>query len=107
MALTATRYEHISLNAKGMPVIAGKGFKVIMLVGAMRADGLGPEELHASFPILTLGEIHSALAYYWDHQGEMDAELARREAIADELESAFPVPPVVARLKALKAERAR
>jgi uncharacterized protein (DUF433 family) len=100
MALTATRYEHIALNAEGMPVIAGKNFKVIMLVGAMRADGLGPEELHDNFPALTLGEIHSALAYYWDHQEEMDAELARRDAFAREMERTTPVSPFVARLRA-------
>jgi hypothetical protein len=33
-------------------------------------------------PQLTLGQIFSALAFYWDHQSEMDVLLA-----ADELET--------------------
>jgi hypothetical protein len=33
-------------------------------------------------PQLTLGQVFSALAYYWDHRSEMDALLA-----ADELET--------------------
>ena len=39
-------------------------------------------ELLEQHPHLTLGQVFSALAYYWDHQSEMDALLA-----ADELET--------------------
>jgi hypothetical protein len=36
-----------------------------------------------SYPDLNLAQVHSALAYYYDHQDEIDAELARDEG-ADE-----------------------
>jgi hypothetical protein len=43
---------------------------------------LNAAELLEQHPQLTLGQIFSALAYYWDHQSEMDVLLA-----ADELET--------------------
>ena len=45
--------------------------------------GLEPAQMLELYPHLTLGQIHSALAYYWDHQGEMDAFLAK-EALETE-----------------------
>jgi uncharacterized protein (DUF433 family) len=41
--------------------------KVVKLVTAQMAHGWSPEELVFQFPFLTLGQVHSALAYYWDH----------------------------------------
>jgi len=49
---------------------------------------------------LTLGQIHSALAYYWDHRDELDAEIERRIERADQLRRTIPPTPLAARLKA-------
>ncbi len=78
MALTETRYEHIVLDERGVPRIAGTQLRAIDLVEAMRANGWMPEQLHEQHPELTLGQIYSALAYYWDHQQELDAAIAAR-----------------------------
>ena len=78
MALTETRYEHIVLDERGVPRIAGTQLRAIDLVEAMRANGWTPEQLHEQHPELTLGQIYSALAYYWDHQQELDAAIAAR-----------------------------
>ncbi|NJM07340.1 DUF433 domain-containing protein [Candidatus Gracilibacteria bacterium] len=81
MSLTETRYEHIILIAEGVPLIAGTTTKVIELVRETQAYGWSPEELHFQHPYLSLGKIHSALAYYWDHQVALDADMAQRAAI--------------------------
>lgn len=104
MALVETRYEHIVLDEAGVPLIAGTTMKVIELVLEQRASRWSPEGLRASFPYLTLGKIHSALAYYRDHQEALDREIARGLAYAEAMRAKNPPPP---RLVALKARRAR
>src|SRR5216684_2672113 len=85
MSTVETRYEHIVLRDGRVPEIAGTTMKVIELVTAQQAHGYSPEELAYQFPYLTRGQIHSALAYYWDHQAELDEDMARRLARVDEL----------------------
>lgn len=58
---------------------------MVELVAEVKAYGWSPEELAYQHPHLTLGQVHSALAYYWDHRQEVDADLARREALAEEI----------------------
>ena len=33
--------------------------------------------MHFQYPHLTMSQIHSALAYYWDFKAEMDADIQR------------------------------
>lgn len=73
-----TRYEHVVLNEDHVPSIAGTTMKVVELVVEQQAYGWSPEELHFQHPHLTLGQIHSALAYYWDHREELDRDIRRR-----------------------------
>lgn len=80
MASTETRYEHVVLDDHVVPLIDGTTMKVVELVVAHTAYGWSPEELHFQFPQLTLGQIHSALAYYWDHREDLDQDIARRLA---------------------------
>lgn len=94
MAFTETRYEHVVLDARGVPVIADTTMRVDELVTAQATYGWSAEELHFQFPYLTLGQIHSALAYYWDHRDALDQQIARRLATVDELQRhSPPVPP--------------
>ncbi len=97
---TETRYEHIVIDADYGPMIAGTTMKVIELVLAHQAYGWSPEELHFQFPTLTLGQIYSALAYYWDHREALDQEIERQAAHVEALRLAQPEHPIVARLKA-------
>jgi uncharacterized protein (DUF433 family) len=99
VALAETRYEHIGLNQDGVPSIAGTTMKVIELVTAQAAYGWSAEELHFQFPYLTLGQIHSALAYYWDHREELDRDISRRLAISEQLQRQAPMTPLRERLR--------
>lgn len=74
----ATAYEHIVVDETGVPLIEGTTAKVIELVLDVMAHGWSPEEIQFQHPHLTLGQIHSALAYYWDHKEELDRDIERR-----------------------------
>jgi uncharacterized protein (DUF433 family) len=99
--IVETRYEHIVLDQAKVPKIVGTTMKVIELVLASRAYGWSPEELHFQYPYLTLGQIHSALAYYWDHQEELDQDIERRLQVVDQIrQTIHPTLSLEARLKA-------
>src|SRR5690348_8474109 len=44
------------------------------LVAAWRNEGYTAEELRLGFPTLTLAQVYGAIAFYLDHQAELDAE---------------------------------
>jgi len=85
MPLTATEYKCIELDERQVPFIAGTTMKVVELVEAQCAYGWSPEETCVQHRYLSMGQIHSALAYYWDHQQELDADLERRFQYAETL----------------------
>ena len=98
--MVETRYEHVILNDANVPIIAGTNMKVVELVLGKMAYGWSPEELHFQHPYLTLGQIHSALAYYWDHQEELDRDIERRLQFVQQVQRTTPPSPLDARLKA-------
>jgi uncharacterized protein (DUF433 family) len=87
MAFVEARDEHIVLDDAQTAYIAGTAMKVVELVNAWRAYGWSPEELHFQYPQLSLGQIHSALADYWDHQAALDTALRSQPAEVDALRS--------------------
>lgn len=94
-----TSYEHIVLDEKNVPYIAGTRFKVIQLVLNHQSYGWSPEELKFQHPQLTMGQIHSALAYYWDHKEELDQDIERRDQMAEEFRRTMKTPDLLTRLK--------
>ena len=99
MTVAATRYEHIELNQAGVPTIAGTTMKIAELVVEQMAYGWSPEELHFQHPYLTLGQIHSALAYYWDHREEIDRDIEQRLARVDQVRQSAAASSLVTRLR--------
>ena len=67
-----TGYRHILKMSDGRAMIAGTRIKVELVVIATNHHKLSPEEICKYWPPLTLGEVHSALAYYHDHQEEVE-----------------------------------
>jgi uncharacterized protein (DUF433 family) len=94
-----TRYQHIVLDDAGVAIVEGTTMKVVELVLEQTAYGWSAEELHFQHPYLSLGQIHSALAYYWDHKKELDKEINRRRERVEQLRRNAPLSPLVARLK--------
>lgn len=99
MSVAETGYQHVVLDEAGIPHIAGTTMKVIELILDQTAYGWSAEELRFQHPYLSLGQIHSALAYYWDHKEALDADIARRQELVAELRRTTPVSPLVARSK--------
>jgi uncharacterized protein (DUF433 family) len=99
MPTVETRYEHIILSQNNVPIIAGTNMKVIELVLERIAYGWSPEELRFQHPYLTLGQIHSALAYYWDHQEELDRDIEKRLQRVDQIRQAMGPSPLAVRLR--------
>ena len=81
-----TEYQHVILDDKQVPTIIGTTMKVIELVLDSKAYGWSPEELQFQHSYLTMGQIHSALAYYWDHQEELDKDIEEGLQFIDELQ---------------------
>lgn len=98
MASMKTKYEHIVLE-NGVPVIAGTTLKVVELVVEKISYGWSPEELHFQHPYLSLGQIHSALAYYWDHSSELEQDIEHRRQFVAQVQQASKPSPLWAKLK--------
>ena len=76
--MAAVLETHIELDERGVAWIAGANTKVIEVALDKTAQGWSPEEIHFQHPHLSMAQIYSALAYYYDHQAEIDAAIAEQ-----------------------------
>ncbi|MGH2367844.1 MAG: DUF433 domain-containing protein [Chloroflexota bacterium] len=58
----------------GRPRVEGTRLSVELIVSLWQR-GTDASELLEMYPDLTPAAVHSALAYYWDHKAEIDAEI--------------------------------
>ena len=98
--IQATAYEHIVINESGVPLIESTTTKVVELVLDVLAYGWSPDELQFQHPHLTLGQIHSALAYYWDHKAELDYDIEHRLERVEEIRREVSPSQLAERLRA-------
>lgn len=103
--MTATAVSHIEIDQNGVAWIADANTKVIEVAIDKLAHGSSPEEMHFQYPHLSLAQIHAALAYYYDHQLEMDAEIQRRWFAVNEMAAKEAASPLRQRLLELKRQR--
>jgi uncharacterized protein (DUF433 family) len=61
-----------------------------MDVVALHKRGLSPPEILDSFEHLTLAQVHSALAYYYDHENEIEREFEQARRAADRFKAKHP-----------------
>jgi uncharacterized protein (DUF433 family) len=69
---------HVELDEHGVAWIEGTRVKVIEVAIDKIVHGSSPEEIHFQYPHLSLAQIHAALAFYYDNQAELDADIKRR-----------------------------
>ncbi len=71
----------------GRPCIAGTGLRVTDIMMASIYHMQTPDELAVGFGI-SLAQVHAALAYYYEHQAELDedirAQIAEARAIREQ-----------------------
>jgi uncharacterized protein (DUF433 family) len=57
-------------HSNGAPTVEGTGIRVKDIAVAYEHSGYDPDEITQLYPDLSLGDVHRALAYYYDHVDE-------------------------------------
>src|SRR5208283_5763722 len=99
---TAVFATQIELDARGVAWIGGTKVKVTEVVLDKIAYGWSPEEMHFQHPHLSLAQIHSALAYYYENREKLDAQIERDYHEAKALQPKLSSPALREKLHALK-----
>ena len=73
--MTAVFATQIQLDDRGIAWIGGTKVKVTEVVLDKIGYGWSPEEIHFQHPHLSLAQIHAALTYYYENQGQLDAQI--------------------------------
>jgi uncharacterized protein (DUF433 family) len=68
----------------GRASIAGHRVRVIDVVVWHEHQGMTPDEIVSHVPTISLGDVHAALAYYFDHIEEVQEEMRVERALAQE-----------------------
>ncbi|HZT42558.1 MAG TPA: DUF433 domain-containing protein [Chthonomonadaceae bacterium] len=74
----------IHTDEQGVAWIEGTTTKVVEVVQDVQA-GLLPEEIHKEHPNWTLAQILAAIQYYNNHKEEINADIERREQLAEKM----------------------
>ncbi len=77
---TLVKTEHPYIVRKsgvcgGFPIIDGSRITV-RLIAQLVKTGSSAEEILASYPHLSLAQIHDAISYYFDHREEIEQDIA-------------------------------
>jgi uncharacterized protein (DUF433 family) len=92
---------HIRLDDRGVAWIDHTNVKVVEVVLDKLAHGTSPEEMHFQYPHLSLAQIYAALAYYYDHQAEIDRQIEQSTELYERLRSQNGETPFKKRLREL------
>ena len=87
----------IELDERGVAWITGT--KVLEVATDKLAHSSSPEEMHFQYPHLSLAQIYAALAYYYEHQAEFEAEILRQAERAKAWADAAKDSPIRQRIK--------
>ena len=99
---TVEKQAHIRLDDEGRPWIDDTNVKVIEVALGHLAYGWNAETIQENHPHLSLAQVYAALAWYYDHQAEMDAEIEQQDERLRALRAALGPAPLQRRLAALR-----
>ena len=85
-------------NCGGKPHIAGHRIKVQRVADWHLRGGQSPEEIVATYPTISLAQVHAALAYYFSHRSEIDADIQAEEEFVARLRAKDGPSPLERRL---------
>src|SRR3954449_10829714 len=71
----------------GEPHILGHRIKVRHVAVWHEQMEMSPAEIAATYPSVTLAQVHAALAYYYGHREEIRAAIAEEARFVDELKA--------------------
>lgn len=82
LGMTSITYPHVQIR-EGTAYVAGSETKVVEIVLEHLAHHWHADDIQRQHPHLSMAQVHAALAYYYDHQAELEREIAdRRERVA-------------------------
>ena len=87
----------------GKPRIDGHRIKVEHIAVCYERMGMSPDEIVTSHPTITLAQVHAALAYYYEHKQEIDADIEEGKRFVVELKAKSPPSKLQKLLEARKA----
>jgi uncharacterized protein (DUF433 family) len=90
----AVSYPHIE-KIEGHPARLERmpRIRVAQIVIDYLNNGWSADEICIHYPHLMRAEVHSAMAYYFDHQAEIDAEIAEEQKMIEQsYKNAKPTP---------------
>ena len=100
MAMNVT-YPHVEKTADAPARLARvPRVRVAQIATDYLAYGWSPDEMCRQHPYLTPAEAHAAMAYYFDNQPEIDAEIAAELEQVDAARQAAQGSPLRLRLRA-------
>ncbi len=74
----------------GEPHLLGHRIKVRHVAVWHEQMGMTPTEIAATYPTITLAQVHAALAYYYDHRDEIRAAIEEEHRFVEELKAKAP-----------------
>ena len=95
-------YPHITVGTDGVPYLTGTTIKVVEIVLDRLAYHWDADEIQRQHPSLSLAQIYSALAYYHDHQTEIDGDIEKRLKREDQLIASLGPSPIRTKLQAAR-----
>jgi uncharacterized protein (DUF433 family) len=87
----------------GKPRIDGHRIKVEHIAVCYERMGMNPDEIVTSHPTINLAQVHAALAYYYEHKQEIDADIEEGKRFVEELKAKSPPSKLQKLLEARKA----
>ncbi len=99
--MSTVEYAHVTIGPDNVPMLAGTRIKVVEIVRDHLAYGWDARDICREFPHLSLGQVYSALGYYYDHKAEIDADIECRRKLADEIRERLGDGPLTEKLKAM------
>ena len=92
---------HIWVDGKGVAWVDDTNTKVKEIALDLLAHGWTAQEIQAAHPHLTLAQIHSSLAYYYDHKDLLDRQIEEGLRLTEKIQSSMGDSPIKKRLEAL------
>src|SRR5947209_1113067 len=102
--MTATEYPHIEIGLDGLAYIHDTTTKIVEIVMDRLAWHWDADQIQRQHPHLSLAQVHSAFAFYYDHQAELDQQIEDRRRREDEIFSRIGDSPLRKKLQALKQQ---
>ena len=97
---TLVTYPHIA-TIEGSPARLSRlpRIRVAQIVVDYLNHGWSADEICIHYPHLNLAEVHSAMAYYFDHRPEIDAEIEAEQSLIAESRANAPTSAMELRLR--------